>query len=210
MKLQIFKTSSGRVGGFSHCSRWQQLTAAARGSRSRQQMATAHGTVRGSRWQQIACWVSVSAADFVSAESNFMSLVSAALTADWFYSVGFKPTRSQPDRVGSSSSDRVAITTRSDPNPTFFGSDRVGSDRVGKIPKDLSSIWVVCKRLIYLHRVLLAAASSPSPQLRARLPSPSLATTPDLLGGRYSLLGGVACWSSSPSSLSTSLSMFGR
>ncbi|KAH9782842.1 hypothetical protein KPL71_009093 [Citrus sinensis] len=119
---------------------------------SRQQMAADRGIDRDSRWQQIACWVSVSAADLVLAESNFRPLVSAALTADWFYSVcclcvsqftvcdypigysdrvGFKPTRSQPDRVGSSSSDRVAITTRSDPNPTFFGSDQVGSDRVG-------------------------------------------------------------------------------
>ena len=53
-KSQRRKLGSGRVGGFSHGSRWQQLTTAARGSRSRQQMATAHGTDRGSRWQPIA------------------------------------------------------------------------------------------------------------------------------------------------------------
>ena len=67
MKLQISKTSLGhkvtkekarvgssRVGGFSHGSRWQQLTAAAHGSRSQLQMAADGGTDRGSRWQQIA------------------------------------------------------------------------------------------------------------------------------------------------------------
>ena len=57
---QTRKLRSGRVGGFSHNSRWQQLTAAAHGNRSRQQMATTHSTDRGSRWQQIVAQIAAS------------------------------------------------------------------------------------------------------------------------------------------------------
>ncbi|KAK9184867.1 hypothetical protein WN943_025218 [Citrus x changshan-huyou] len=123
-----------------HGSRWQQLTAADGNSsrhRSRQQMAAQIAATDGSRlrhrsWQQIACLVSVSAADLVSAESDFRPLVSTALTADWFCVP-----------------DRVAITTRSDPNPIFFGSDRVGSDRIGyhqvktEVEKSSAAILIV-------------------------------------------------------------------
>ena len=41
--------------------------------------------------------------------------------------IGFYPIRSLPDRVCNFSPVRVSITTRTDPNPKFFGSGRIGS-----------------------------------------------------------------------------------
>ena len=45
--------------------------------------------------------------------------------------IGFHPIRLWSDRVGNISSDRVLWSIRSDPNPIYFGSDRVGSGRIG-------------------------------------------------------------------------------
>ena len=57
--------------------------------------------------------------------------------------VGFDPNRSQPDRVCKFQTDRVSIPTRSDPNPKFIGSGRVGSDRVKCPPLDLSLFFSI-------------------------------------------------------------------
>ena len=88
------------------------------------------------------CWNRVSSGQFGSIRVSSGRLKSGQFGSICFFfffknpirysdRVGFDPNQSQPDRVCKFQTDRVSIPTRSDPNPKFIGSGRVGS---GKMP----------------------------------------------------------------------------